>query len=94
MSKCTRKNKQGVCVPKIAKPLPKETKTKRCPNGTRKNKQGECVPKDTVLKAKPVTPKAKRFKGKGPTPFISEYTERPERSGMGGRSRRSTRYRR
>jgi hypothetical protein len=59
----TRKNKQGVCVPKEAKtpkPLDKEmpkTKLKRCPNGTRKNKQGECVPKDTPkpIKVKPVT---------------------------------------
>jgi hypothetical protein len=53
----TRKNKQGVCVPKVSlKPVkqPTPVKAKRCPNGTRKNKQGDCVPKDTVP-AKPLT---------------------------------------
>ncbi len=48
----TRKNKQGVCIPK--------TEPKRCPNGTRKNKQGVCEPKDT--KATPRTKYACRFK--------------------------------
>lgn len=52
----TRKNKQGVCIPKVVPKLatPK-VKAKRCPNGTRKNKQGDCVAKD---KPKTVTPKA------------------------------------
>jgi hypothetical protein len=63
----TRKNKQGVCVPKVESkeitPKKSQLTQKRCPNGTRKNKQGECVPKDTVpaksiTKEKPV-PKVK-----------------------------------
>jgi hypothetical protein len=53
----TRKNKQGVCVPKgakVVKPPKIKTPKKRCPNGTRKNKQGICVPKNNPT-PKPVS---------------------------------------
>jgi len=69
----TRKNKQGVCMPKVEKtvtpkPVPKlatPVKTKRCPNGTRKNKKGDCVPKDAKVMPKAITPKPVA-KGKAP----------------------------
>lgn len=57
----TRKNKQGVCIPKDKpkeNPIAKEPKS-RCPNGTRKNKQGVCEPK---AMATPRTQYACRFK--------------------------------
>jgi len=86
----TRKNKQGVCVPKQAKtpkPLAKKTpkplsktpktKLKRCPNGTRKNKQGDCVPKDTP-KPKP-TPTTKHVTKANPDSHLQKTVSRIQR---------------
>ena len=86
----TRKNKQGVCVPKTTlepvkqpKPDTPKVKTKRCPNGTRKNKQGDCVPKDTVpakpIKAKPITPKDKSVMKAKPDSDLEKVASRIQR---------------
>jgi hypothetical protein len=67
----TRKNKDGVCVPKGPKPMPI-----RCPKGMKKNKNGECIPKGTKTRCPNGTRKNKNgdcVPHRHATPHVTPY---------------------